>query len=374
MFLSSALITVHLENLRYNLQTLLARHPLLMPVIKADAYGHGVVAVAKVLAEEGIRHMAVGSVGEGALLREEGHDAFLLALLGLARDEDAAVAARYKITPLIHNQESLQRILVQARSDAPLGIAIKFDTGMARLGFTVAEAAELADYLRTHASLAPVLVMSHLAASDTPALDDFTREQARQFHLATKAMRAVFPTIQTSLTNSPGLLAWPSFVGDIARPGITLYGGNPLHGTDRAKLGAGLLPVMEMAAPVLAVHPVSQGSSVSYGCTFHAPTDMRVAVIGAGYADGYPRALSMRGSVLIRGQRAPILGRICMQMCIVDVTAIAGVVPGDIAHLLGGAGPLTIRPEELAAWWGTIPYEVFCALGRNRRVSEKKFS
>ncbi|MEG2005058.1 MAG: alanine racemase, partial [Bilophila sp.] len=172
MFLSSALITVHLENLRYNLQTLLARHPLLMPVIKADAYGHGVVAVAKVLAEEGIRHMAVGSVGEGALLREEGHDAFLLALLGLARDEDAAVAARYKITPLIHNQESLQRILVQARSDAPLGIAIKFDTGMARLGFTVAEAAELADYLRTHASLAPVLVMSHLAASDTPALDD----------------------------------------------------------------------------------------------------------------------------------------------------------------------------------------------------------
>ena len=99
-----------------------------------------------------------------------------------------------------------------------------------------------------------------------------------------------------------------------------------------------------------------------------------MAVVGAGYADGYPRALSMRGAVLVRGRRAPILGRVCMQMCIVDVTDIPGVEPGDTAYLLGGPGPLSIRPEELAEWWGTISYEVFCALGRNRRVSEKKFS
>ena len=98
------------------------------------------------------------------------------------------------------------------------------------------------------------------------------------------------------------------------------------------------------------------------------------AVVGAGYADGYPRSLAMRGSVLIRGQRAPILGRVCMQMCIVDVTDIPDVEPGDTAYLLGGSGPLTIRPEELAERWGTNSYEVFCALGRNRRVSEKKFS
>ena len=130
MFLSSALITVHLENLRHNLKTLLARHPLLMPVIKADAYGHGIVAVARVLAEEGITHMAVGSVGEGALLRQDGHTAFLLALLGLARDEDTAIAANYDITPLVHNRESLQRILVQSHltgRPTPLSIAVKFD-------------------------------------------------------------------------------------------------------------------------------------------------------------------------------------------------------------------------------------------------------
>lgn len=377
MFLSSALITVHLENLRHNLKTLLARHPSLMPVIKADAYGHGVVAVARVLAEEGIRHMAVGSVGEGALLRQEGHTAFLLALMGLARDEDTALAASYDITPLVHNQESLERILVQSHLTGrltPLPIAIKFDTGMSRLGFRISAAAELADYLRTLKEVRPVLVMSHLAASDTPALDTFTHEQARRFHDAAECMKAVFPDIKTSLTNSPGLLCWPSYVGDLARPGVTLYGGNPLHGTDRAKLGMGLLPVMEMAAPVLSVHGVDKGATVSYGCLYTAPKDIRVAVIGAGYADGYPRSLSMRGSVLIRGQRAPILGRVCMQMCIVDVTDIPGVVPGDTAYLLGGPGPQAIRPEELAEWWGTISYEVFCALGRNRRVSEKKFS
>ena len=162
MFLSSAIITVHLENLRHNLKTLLARHPSLMPVIKADAYGHGVVAVARVLAEEGIQHMAVGSVGEGALLRQEGHTAFLLALMGLARDEDTALAASYDITPLVHSRESLERILAQshlAGRAKPLTVAIKFDTGMSRLGFRVDEAAELARHDQRVGQVAPYLIL-----------------------------------------------------------------------------------------------------------------------------------------------------------------------------------------------------------------------
>ncbi len=216
MFLSSAIITVHLENLRHNLKTLLARHPSLMPVIKADAYGHGVVAVARVLAEEGIQHMAVGSVGEGALLRQEGHTAFLLALMGLARDEDTALAASYDITPLVHSRESLERILAQSHLTGrakPLTVAIKFDTGMSRLGFRVDEAAELADYLRTLKEVRPVLVMSHLAASDTPALDDFTHEQARRFHEATESMKAVFPGPQ----NIPDKLSGPPLLAELRR-------------------------------------------------------------------------------------------------------------------------------------------------------------
>ena len=343
-------------------------------VVKADAYGHGAVQVARTLQELGADYLAVSSIDEAMELRANGVTMPVL-ILGHTPKEQVGRLIEHHITQAVTCKA---KALEYSREAAALGgtlkIHIKVDTGMSRLGFRVDEAAELADYLRTLKEVRPVLIMSHLAASDTPALDDFTHEQARRFHEATESMKAVFPGLKTSLTNSPGLLCWPSYVGDLARPGVTLYGGNPLHGTDRAKLGMGLLPVMEMAAPVLSVHPVVKGATVSYGCLYTAPKDIRAAVVGAGYADGYPRSLSMRGSVLIRGQRAPILGRVCMQMCIVDVTDIPGVEPGDTAYLLGGSGPLAIRPEELAEWWGTISYEVFCALGRNRRVSEKKFS
>ena len=343
-------------------------------VVKADAYGHGAVQVARTLQELGADYLAVSSIDEAMELRAGGIHMPIL-ILGHTPPERVEELLRYHITQTVTCEaKALEYSAEAVRCGGTLKVHIKVDTGMSRLGFRVDEAAELADYLRTLKEVRPVLVMSHLAASDTPALDDFTHEQARRFHEATESMKAVFPGLKTSLTNSPGLLCWPSYVGDLARPGVTLYGGNPLHGTDRAKLGMGLLPVMEMAAPVLSVHPVVKGATVSYGCLYTAPKDIRAAVVGAGYADGYPRSLSMRGSVLIRGQRAPILGRVCMQMCIVDVTDIPGVEPGDTAYLLGGSGPLAIRPEELAEWWGTISYEVFCALGRNRRVSEKKFS
>lgn len=344
------------------------RRPLLMPVIKADAYGHGVEAVARVLAEEGVGHMAVGTVEEGALLRSRGHDAFLLALLGPTCDADAALAVARRVTPLVHDAESLARCAAQARFAAsPLPVAVKFDTGMSRLGFPTEDAPAVAEWLGGLPEVEPVLVMSHLAASDNPGYDAFTREQAARFRRAADALRAVFPGIKTSLTNSPGLLVWPDFAGDLARPGLALYGGNPLHGTERAELGAGLLPVMEVTAPVLSIREVAEGDPVGYNCAFRASRAMRVAVVGAGYADGYPRAVSNRAAVVIRGARAPIVGRICMQMCMVDVTRIPDAAPGDAACLLGGRGTHAVRPEELAHWWGTVPYEVFCMLGRNRR-------
>lgn len=376
MSFSTVLITVHLENLRHNLRSLKMRHPWLMPVIKADAYGHGVMAVAHVLAEEGISHMAVGTIGEGAVLRQEGHTALLLSLLGLASNGDAPLAASNRITPLIHNKESLDLYVAQgfpAGDGTPLPIAIKVDTGMSRLGFCIDEISELAEYLRTLRQVEPVLVISHLAASDDSQFDKVTQEQVSRFNKAAKALKAIFPNIKTSLANSPGLLAWPDLTGDLARPGLALYGSNPLHGTDRAELGSGFMPVMEVTAPILAVHPVAAGATIGYGCTFRASKDMRVAVIGAGYADGYCRAFSNKASVFIRGERAPIVGRICMQMCMADVTHIKHATRGDIVHLLGGDGVKAIRAEELAQWAGTIPYEIFCDLGRNRRVSEKKF-
>lgn len=180
-----------------------------MPIIKADTYGHDVVTVAHVLTEEGIQCMAVGSVEEGALLRQERHTAFLLAPMGLARDEGTALIASYNVTPLVHNREGLKRILTQSCLTGwakPLTIVIEFDTGMSWLGFRMDETAELADYLHTLKKVRFVLVMSHLTVSDTPAFDDFTYEQAHRFREATGSMKAVFPGLKTSLTNSPGLL------------------------------------------------------------------------------------------------------------------------------------------------------------------------
>ena len=376
MYLGSARITIHLENFRHNLHLLQERHPNLMPVIKADAYGHGIVQVARVLREEGIDHMTVGSVGEGVLLRQEGHTAFLLALLGLVREDDVDLAVQYGITPLVHNRESIDKLVSRGhnlKQTQPMDVAIKFDTGMSRVGFEPEHASELAEFLRTLPQIRPVLMLSHLAGADDPSLDSVTREQARRFQLAADAMRAVFPDIRTSLANTPGLLAWPQFAGDFARPGVSLYGANPLYGTSREKLGEGFLPVMEMTAPVLSVHSLYKGRTVSYGCLFTAPKDMKVAVVGVGYADGYPRALSSKGEVVIRGRRAPVLGRVCMQMCIVDVTGIPDAAPGDTASLLGGNGPNAVHPQEMANWWGTIPYEVFCALGRSMCVTEKNY-
>ena len=155
----------------------------------------------------------------------------------------------------------------------------------------------------------------------------------------------------------------------MVRPGALVYGLRGFH-----KGYVEVTQAMAFKTRISQLHRIKAGEGVGYDYLWRAARDSVIATLPFGYADGYPRSLSMRGSVLIRGQRAPILGRVCMQMCIVDVTDIPGVEPGDTAYLLGGSGPLAIRPEELAEWWGTISYEVFCALGRNRRVSEKKFS
>jgi alanine racemase len=214
--------------------------------------------------------------------------------------------------------------------------------------------------------------MSHLAAADEPDSRDFTVEQARRFQRIVSGLRAAGIDCPASLANSAGILAHPDIVRDAPRPGLALYGGNPFHGTAWADKGAALKPAMEAMAPVLSVHDLPEGRSISYGRTFTAPRDMRVAIVAAGYADAFSRSLSNRGQVVLRGRRAPIVGRVCMQMTAVDVTRLEEVEPGDAAYLLGGEGETAVTPDELAEWWGTIGYEVMCLLGLGgRRYSDQ---
>lgn len=347
-----------------------------MAVIKADAYGHGLEPVARTLLEAGCRALAVGSMDEGVLLRRalggDGKDISIVPLLGVLSPRDAAAAVANDLVPIVSSAEQAAFVSGAWAGAASLPVAVKVETGMSRLGFRAHETQAFITALRSFANIRPVLLLSHLAAADDPAQDASVAGQVDRFLAAHAAMRAFWPDIAISLANSAGHLArdilLPKLPPHIGRPGFALYGGNPFAGTSRESLGSGLLPAMEVAAPVMGVHDLAPGRTVSYGCTFAASKNMRIAVVGAGYADGLSRGLSGRGHVCIRGRRCPVLGRVCMQMHVADVTHVPGAAAGDAAYILGGEGDGAISMGDIARDWGTIPYEVFCLLGKNPRV------
>lgn len=354
---------------RRNLRVLTARSGVapdrIMPVIKADAYRHGLIPVAHALAQEGVTHFAVNTVDEGRQLREAGFTQDIVLLLGAAHQDALALAARLDCIPLIHSDSGLARFLALPATARPR-IAIKCDTGMTRLGFSADAMPAVCDALR-NAKTPPVLAVSHLASADMPEAEGHTRAQAAIFATMAVALREVFPHIQTSLCNSAGMLAYPEYVGDMARPGECLYGGNVFDGTIWQDKGAGFAQAMSFSAPVLQVRDVPAGQSVSYGGIYTPVRDVRLAVLGMGYADGYPRSLSNRGEVYIAGQVAPVRGRVCMCMTLVDISHIQGVKEGDRAWITGGPYENAVSMDELARQWGSIAYEVHCVLGRNTR-------
>lgn len=363
-------VRIHRENLRHNYRLFKKLHDRVIPVIKSDAYGHGLVEVSQALESEGVETYAVGFVNEAARLREAGCDARILALLGPVGDDDIAALWEYRVLAAISHFDQLERVANFAEINGPLDIALKFDTGMRRLGFLPEELPELIEALRG-TKLNPVLVSSHLASADVPEHALNVELQASRFQGALDGLAEAGYDVEANIANSAGSLAHPPCRLDSLRLGIALYGGNPLVGTEWEAMGSELRPAMEVTAPVLQVHPLKAGESISYGWTYTAAEDAVVAIIGVGYADNYSRSLSNTGEMVLHGKRVPIRGRVCMQMTAVDVTELMGegrgVAPGDEAYLLGGPGEAAITPEELAGWWNTINYEVFCLLGMNRR-------
>ncbi len=363
---SPCIAHIHLDRIARNFVRL-GDPARLIPVVKSDAYGHGLLPVGTTLAAAGARFFAVATVSEALALREAAPGADILVLLGAADAEEAARAAAADCILLVHNVPGLNLAAAHGTGDHPVRVAVKWNTGMARLGFLPDEAGSVIESLRTLPDLRPVLCMSHLAAADMPEQDAFTERQIRAFGEIAILMKDAFPTLRASLANSAGLLGHPGAAFDLARPGIALYGCNPFHGTGRASLGADLECAMEVGAPLLNLRELKAGDSVSYGRTFVAPKAMRAGVVGVGYADGYARRFSGRGTLMLRGRRAPVLGRVCMGMLLVDLTDIPDARPGDTAWLLGGPKPGAVGIHELAAAWESIGYEVFCLLGRNAR-------
>ena len=213
-------VRINFDHLRHNLALLRASGKPLMPVVKADAYGHGLTEVSAALAVEGVDHLAVGAVAEGARLRQSGFGGCIVALLGVVDDEDLVAARTYGITPLVHDRPGLRRLIEREQSSGePLGVAVKCDTGMARLGFAVEDMAEVAEALAACPGLRAEMLVSHLAVADDPDEDAYTRAQATRFGEAARALRTRFPELRLSLGNTACLLAFPELAGDLRPAG-----------------------------------------------------------------------------------------------------------------------------------------------------------
>jgi alanine racemase len=330
-----------------------------LAVVKADAYGHGAAVLARTALAAGAAKLGVATAGEAAALRDAGIDRPILILSEVtpgAAGEVVRLGCAQTLYTLVL-AEALER--EAARAGRRVAVHLKVDTGMGRVGVAPAEALPFVARIRDFPHLVLEGVMSHLAESER-AESTVNARQLAVFRTVCAAIEAMNgPVRWRHIANSAQLLRGAP-AGNLVRPGIMLYGAAPGPGLPHA---AELRPVLSLATEIAFLKPVPAGTPVSYGGTWTAGRDSLIATLPVGYADGYRRALSNRGHVLVRGRRAPVVGTVCMDLCLADVTDIPGAAAGDEAILIGRQGREEIRAEEVAAAAGTISYEVFCGIG-----------
>ena len=353
--------TIDTAALRQNLRVVRARAPgsRVMAVIKANAYGHGLVTVAQALDEADA--FAVARVDEGLALRSAGITKAVVLLEGVFDGEQLALAAAQRFGLVVHIEEQV-RLLEQAPAGAPFDVWLKLDTGMNRLGLTGAE------FAAAHAALSllpgvrqPVGLMSHLASADIRE-DPENMLQLQRFAQATRDLPGA-----RSLANSAALLNFPAALADWVRPGLLLYGVSPLAGTQGAEVG--LEPVMTLHSRIIGLKNVARGERVGYGGAWTAERPTRLAIAAVGYGDGYPRNMPSGSPVLVNGASAKIAGKVSMDMIGIDVTELPqGAKLGDPVLLWGPGLPV----ERVAALAGTIPYELLCGISQRVAINSRK--
>lgn len=333
----------------------------IMAVVKADAYGHGAVPVARVLVEAGAEWLGVALPEEGVRLREHGVQVPIL-VMGPTPPDLGSLLFGYRLDQMTYHPLHA-RALSQSvgASGGRVRVHLKIDTGMGRLGVHPPDAVAVARAIVNLPGLQLGGVMTHFAAADA-ANKNHAREQLRRFLEAIREIEAAGIAIPLRhAANSAALLDLPETHLDMVRPGIALYGYPPSLAT--SDTGA-WEPALTLRTRIAQVKKLSKGDTVSYGCTYEAPRDILVATLPVGYADGYNRLLSNRGEVLVRGQRAPVIGTVCMDMCMVDVTEVSGVQEGEEVVLLGRQGDETLFADAWASHLDTIPYEVLCNISK----------
>ena len=335
------------------------KHVQIMGVIKADAYGHGALPAARTLVEAGATWLGVALPEEGIHLRRQGLRAPIL-VMGPTPPDQGPLLSEFRLDQMVYNPFHARTLSSSvASSTGAVRVHLKIDTGMGRLGIHPSEAAAGAKAIVHLPGLELGGVMTHFAAADA-ADKGHALEQLRRFLEAIRDIEAAGIDVPLRhAANSAAILDLPAAHLDMVRAGIVLYGYPPSPPASHNPPWESVLTFMTRIAQI---RKVPRGGTVSYGCTYVAPRDTLVATLPVGYADGYNRLLSNRGDVLIRGRRAPVVGRVCMDMCMIDVTGVPGVREGDEVALIGGQGGERITADELAEKTGTIPYEVLCGI------------
>ena len=346
---------IDLDALRHNVRQIRAfvgPRVQVMAVVKADAYGHGAVPIARAALQAGATRLVVHRVNEGIVLREAGIQAPIL-LLGYAPLDAAEAVVRYRLTPTVITLDFVQRL--NALTTEPFPVHIKVDTGMGRFGLLPHEVLEVVRGLRQYPNVHLEGIYTHFATADE-ADTGYLRHQWRVFQDVLETLHAAGITIPLRhACNSAATFALPEAHLDAVRPGIALYGMRPSLEWEPP---VPLQPVLRLKSRVARIRTLSAGSSIGYGRTYITPREQRVALVPIGYGDGYLRALSNRGYVLIRGRYCRVLGRVSMDQIVVDVDGVPDVEMEDEVVVIGQQGEARITAEDVARWAGTINYEI----------------
>jgi len=357
---------INLANLRHNLRVLkrAAGNAAVYGVLKADAYGHGAKALARTLERAGADGVCVALLEEAMELRHAGIQIPIL-VMGGCYGRASAELLRYRLTPVVHDPSQIGTLAEEVRyaSAGTLQVHLKIDTGMGRLGILPEQVAHVGSLLGRHPEVQLEGLMTHFACADSEDVDSL-HAQLDRFDAATKLLGSMglVPRLRHA-ANSAATLKLPRSRLDLVRPGLALFGVEPFAGS-----GPELRPVMRVQTQLVALRTLRSGQSVGYGSTWTARRDSSIATIPIGYADGLSRGLSNRGSVLVRGQRAPIVGLVSMDMAMIDVSDIPGAALGDECVVLGSQrgpnGEASITASEIAAQLGSIPWEVLTNISR----------
>ena len=336
-------------------------------VVKSFGYGNGSTRVSQTLAREGVDALAVAYADEGIPLRKRGLSLPILVTNALASEADKLV--KYDLTALVYSEPVVDALQTQAeRVDQTVGVHLEIDTGMKRVGLEPDQAVAFAQSVSSRPNIEIHGVMTHFAAADDPDEDAFTRGQIAAFETVLAELRAA--AIQPGVVhaaNTAGAWRFPEAHFDRVRVGLGLYGLAPSHAV--AQTAARVRPALEFSTRVIHLHDVQAGETVGYNRTWTAPQRRQIATIAVGYNDGFPRFMSNGGQVLIGGQRCPVVGNVCMDVSMVDVTEIVDVELGDEVVIFGRQGDGVITVDEIARRGGTINYEILCNISpRVRRI------